>query len=240
MSPTTSVTLNSRQFTIFLTAFALATVLISLACQFIIYVAQHDYVYGLLPVINELFRVSGERNIPTLFSVILLSLSVALLLAVGFGARHTHSSHAWYWISLAIGFVYLAIDEGWALHEELSDYLTHLIGATHGALFYPWVIPAAIISFAVGLVYARFLLSLPRETALAFFIAGAMYVAGAVGLEMLEARHEEIVGATNLYYELLAHLEETLEMLSLIVFIRALIRYLAARHVEWVFAFTER
>ena len=49
---------------------------------------------------------------------------------------------------------------------------------------------------------------------------------------MLGGRQAELHGLENLTYQLFAHLEESLEMAGVILFIYALLRYLAEQYPE--------
>jgi hypothetical protein len=71
---------------------------------------------------------------------------------------------------------------------------------------------------------------LPKSTRREFLTAGALFVGGAVGLELLAGRYSEIHGVDNFIYSLHVTLEEGLEMLGVWVFIRALVRYIHATH----------
>ena len=63
-------------------------------------------------------------------------------------------------------------------------------------------------------------------------IAGSLYLGGAIGIEMLGGRQAELHSFENLTYQLFAHLEESLEMAGVILFIHALLRYLAEQYPE--------
>lgn len=72
-------------------------------------------------------------------------------------------------------------------------------------------------------------------------MAGALFLSGAVGFEMLEGKHvaqEGLAGKDDLYYMLLVTCEETLEMIGVIVFIYALTTYYVRHINEWVFNIT--
>jgi hypothetical protein len=63
-------------------------------------------------------------------------------------------------------------------------------------------------------------------------IAAALYIGGAVGLELVGGRYAEMHGLKNLTYSMIATAEETLEMAGVIVFIYALLRYIADNYIE--------
>ena len=127
----------------------------------------------------------------------------------------------------------MATDEGWSLHERLIGPVRGLLG--HGDLgifYFAWIIPAMAGVVLLGLLFLGFLSRLPSSTRWSFIIAGSLYLGGAIGVEMLGGRQAEIHGFENLTYQLFAHLEESLEMAGIILFIHALLRYLAEQYPE--------
>ncbi|MEX2173927.1 MAG: hypothetical protein WD872_06160 [Pirellulaceae bacterium] len=138
----------------------------------------------------------------------------------------TGDPFASYWLGLAAAFLLLSLDEVAMLHETMGTTFA-LVTQTDlkGVLLYPWVVPGLLLLGCFGLAYARFLLHLPRRTATLFVVAGAVFVAGAVGVEMLNARHHDLYGNTNLHYSLLTAFEEFLEMTGIVIFAAALVSY---------------
>jgi hypothetical protein len=173
-----------------------------------------------------LFSLSYEQNIPTFYSAILL-LGCSLLLAlVAVGARAHGERFVPHWWVLAAGFFYMAFDEMLEFHEQLSKLLS-----LEGVLHFSWIVPAGLLVLVLGAAYIPFLRALPRPIALRFVIAGAVYVGGAVGMELplgwWTVRH----GEDNLGYGLIDALEEALEMLGSTLFILALLDHLADK--DW-------
>ena len=204
-------------------------VIASVAGHVMKYIFGHPTVYGLV----SLFDVSQEQNIPTLFSVLLLITSSILLSLIFFLHRKQVAGLKMYWATLAIGFVYMAIDEFTQLHENLGISFIPLIGDhSSGFLYYSWVIPAMALMIFLALFYSSFLFKLPKATRISFIIAGIIYLTGLLGIEMLGGSYHELHGKENLTYSLISTLEESLEMLGLILFIRALLDYLSAHFSE--------
>jgi hypothetical protein len=57
-----------------------------------------------------------------------------------------------------------------------------------GAIAFFWVVPGTAFVFIVLLAYLRFLAHLPQTTRRLFLLAGALFVLGSLGLEMLTAQ----------------------------------------------------
>lgn len=173
------------------------------------------------------FSLREENNIPTWFSGVLILLCAAML---GLIARHKsrqHGPYAGQWKGLGAIFLFLAVDEVASLHEMTVSPLHTLFG-TSGFLLYAWLIPGTIFVAAVGLLYMGFLAHLPARIRTLFVSAGALYVGGAMGFEMLEGQYDTLFGTAGLGYVSLVAIEELMEMLGMTLFFYALAAYFAS------------
>ena len=98
-----------------------------------------------------------------------------------------------------------------------------------GVLFFSWVIPASVVVGALGLAFARFLGRLDAIDRRRFVIAGALYVGGALAMELPLGWWTEREGDDNLVYGMLDWVEETLELAGATFFLVALRARLARR-----------
>lgn len=185
---------------------------------------------GIVP----LFSMSYEGNVPTFYSAIILSLAAVLLAFSAIAAKKAQEKFVGHWWILSLGFFYIAIDEVFSIHEMAGGFFK-----LSGVLYFSWVIPAAIVVLVVGLSYVRFLQHLPRRTAYRFLIAGAMYVGGAVVMELPLGYWTDKHGSHNLGYGLIDALEESLEMLAINLFNLWLIDHLASKNVTLRFESSE-
>lgn len=229
------ILLNPLQVTPALSFIALVLVLISLLGQLVVYLTGHDHVYGLIELVN----VDSEQNIPTSFSVFLLMSSAVLLIVIAVLEKKHDRSDAVYWALLGLVFFFLAVDEGAAIHDMLNDPLRDVLGGDNLGMFYfPWVLPAAVGVLALLLFFAKFMRRLPAATRSGFLLAGAVYVSGSVGLEVVGAYYFEIYGKYYLSYILIATLEETFEMAGIILFIHTLLTHIADKYGSVLIRFT--
>jgi hypothetical protein len=173
------------------------------------------------------FDFNRERNLPTLFSTLLLLAAAGLLFRLGRQARGAFQYQRKYWYLLAGVFLFLTLDEGFQIHEQLSGRTQLVTGLENkGFLRYTWVLPY-VAGLAVGaLVLFNFLLALPRRIRTLFLLSGAIFVSGAVGLELFEGYVDTHYGDGNIYTALLCTLEELMEMTGVILFIYALLTHL--------------
>jgi len=175
--------------------------------------------------------VNNEKNLSTFFSVLLL-LGCALLLwkisrRLPSGQRFLN-----HWRMLSLLFVGMAGDEWLLLHERINEFLDDHFYTTD-FLYYDWVIPGSLFVLLVLLIYARFLRSLPPKTRHRFLLAGTLYTAGALGMEMVSGHYIYHHGLGNRgTLALLNGVEEAAEMFGLILFIYALLIYLRSLSIQ--------
>ena len=191
---------------------------------------------GLIP----LFDVDQEQNIPTFFSVLLILFIVLLLGTIAVLAQKERGPHVAKWAILAFGFMAMAFDEAFQFHEQLVLPLQSLLGNENlGVFHFTWVIPGIALVLLLGVFYSRFLFQLPPRTRLFFIIAGALYLGGAIGFELIDGRYADLHGQETLAYSLLTTVEEGLEMAGLIVFIWALLMHISERYEELLVRFAK-
>ena len=180
-----------------------------------------DRFYGLV----YMFSVGSDGNIPTFYSAFALLFCSGLLALTGLLTSVSKKPMKTYWYVLALIFVFLATDEMLELHEKLIEPLRAAL-QTSGMFHYAWIIPYAIATGAIGGVYLKFLLSLPRRTGIGFVISGSIFIAGAVGLEMVGGVLFESVGGKSPGYVVAQTIEEALEMIGIVMFIYFIADYI--------------
>jgi hypothetical protein len=178
---------------------------------------------GILPLLS----MSYEGNVPTFYTSAILGL-VSILCSISAASTKKHAAHFWI---LAAGFLYIAIDEVFQFHEFAGTFVKG-----SGVLFFTWVIPAAVVVLVVGLSFIPFLRSLPSKTRFWFLLSGAIYVGGAVGMELPLGWWTELHGTQNLGYALIDAVEEAMEMIGVNLFLLALIDRLADENVSLRFS----
>lgn len=178
----------------------------------------------------HLFSVRGESNIPTWFASSMLMLCSIILATIALGKKKTREGYVLHWAGLSAIFLYISVDEASRIHELASTPIQTALN-TGGVFSFAWVIPGTILVLIFLLAYARFLVALPRETRTLFIVAGAIFVMGAIGMEIIGGRYWEQQGGRDFTYAMMTSIEELLEMLGAIVFIYALLSYMRS-HME--------
>ena len=190
------------------------------------------FIFG-LDILFNLFYLDREQNIPTYFSALLLIIAALLLGFIAILNRKKGISHISEWTILSLGFLVMAFDEAFQVHEKMIVPVRSLIGAGNfGFFYYAWVIPGILLIVFLGIYFFRFFMDLSQKTRINFLIAAILFVGGAVGMELIGGRYAELYGVNNLTYSMIACVEEGLEMAGVIIFIRALLIYFQDNYHE--------
>lgn len=187
----------------------------------------HQLVPSVRSPLLAFFSLSCEGNFPTWYAALLLAGCGVALLAIAAGVRQSGAPLHRHWTFLGAVFLYMSLDEAVELHEHLGE-----IVELHGLLYFSWVVPAAVIVLLVGAAYLRFLRQLPPKTRWRFILAGALYVGGALVLELPLGWWAERAGRDNLIYGLIDWVEETLELVGATLFLTSLLGHLGEAHGE--------
>lgn len=173
----------------------------------------------------EFIRLDSEGNLPSAYSSGMMVLIAVLMFRAFSRERRLGLKTATAWSVLGGIFIYLALDELIAIHEHFIDagFLPHFDSFFH----FRWVILGIGLVVIVFGVFLPFLFRLPRPTAIRLFIAGAIYVSGVLGMEMIGGYILETIGQRTVLYSLETILEETLEDVGLVLALRTMILHLA-------------
>lgn len=189
----------------------------------------HDSHSSLLKPLG-LFYLDSERSIPTWYNSFLLFACAAALWLVARSMRPGEPFRL-HWRILALMLLLCAVDEVAQFHER-SMYVLERVIPRRGLLYYPWVLPAAVLVCLLSLSMRRMVYSLPRTTRRLFFFAAAVYLMGALGMECLGGLWVETHGTGNFVSELCIIAEETMELSGAALFLYAVLRHLQSRVSE--------
>lgn len=173
--------------------------------------------------ITDMFNLDNEYNFPTLYASLTLFFCSFLLLLINSVKKEIKFSK--HWFVLGIIFLLIATDEILVLHEQLSGPINSIL-KTNKILTFSWVIPGIIFLIIFIISYIKFLIDLPTKYRNLFIFSGAIYVFGAVGMEIIGSQIFSNYGSQNLFYALITNLEEVLEMLGVLLFIFTLLSYI--------------
>jgi hypothetical protein len=201
----------------------MAAAIVAVSLVFDILRTVHGDVVG-----DRLFIVYEEANIASWFTSMLLLVSAQLLAGIAFVRARERQTHVLPWFVLALIFVGMSLEEITDLHVYAMFPLRQALNLS-GLFYFSWVIVALPVVAVIGAMYVPFLLRLPRQTCRSFILAGALYVGGALGVEMLIGPVWESVGKQHIATLLMSHVEEAMEMIGIVVFISALLGYIASQ-----------
>lgn len=172
----------------------------------------------------RLFNFDSERNVPTYYSTILLFICALLLYLHGI-LNNTDRKMKVGWMTLAVTFLFLSIDEFIGIHESIGKLVREHVEVS-GYLYFAWVIPYGFFVVALVAVLFNFLRKLPAQTFYLFIGSGLLYVSGALGMEIVGAHEVSTNSRKTIEYAIYVTIEESLEIIGVSLFIFALIRHL--------------
>jgi hypothetical protein len=206
---------------------AVCLLIANVAGQFSRRVLGHGHLFGLI----DLFDADAESTVPAWYSSSTLLLCSFVIATIAWLEKAKGAPFVPHWAGLSLVFLFLSLDEALGIHERTIGPLRPIVNAPGGVGYSPWVIPYAAFALLVALAYLRFLAHLSPQMRRLFLLAGALYVGGAAGMEVVGSHYILRHSDESMTYVLLATIEELLEMLGVVIFIYALLSYLAAQEV---------
>lgn len=168
-----------------------------------------------------------EESFYTWFSTVMLSAAAFMCFFLSLKDHGQTKNVKTQWRILGSLFFLLSADEMLSFHERISGMLSTSF-TTSGMFEFAWVIPALVIIPIFFFLFLPFIRHLHTHVSYTIIIAGAIFVFGAVGMEMIagifisENNFQDDV-FTSPMYRFLVNIEEGLEVLGVIVFIKALL-----------------
>lgn len=175
--------------------------------------------------------VNNELSIPTWFSALLLAGGAVLMLVVALDPPPRTTPRRWRF--LAVVLAVMSADEVASYHETWVEPVRDGLSPT-GFLLQAWVIPGAVLVTLVAVSQVRFLGVLPATLARGLVLATAVFLAGALGMEMVGARYGEEWGTDTRRYDAMVAMEEGLEMAGAALVVVVLLAHLGRRRTRLV------
>lgn len=175
---------------------AVAVLAANAAVHLLAHASGHDHIYGLVPLLD----LDRESNLPSFFSALLLVAAALLLALLSRADVRVQPRDRRTWALLAVVVLAMALDEAASLHEMLIRPMREVLGPrAHGMLHFSWVVPAAALVVAFAWSLRGFLLRLPARRDGRVLLAGALYLGGALGMELAGGRHVAAHGSGDLF-----------------------------------------
>lgn len=182
----------------------------------------------LLNSIGRKFHLNSEMSFPAYYSSMLLWVACLIIGYIAYVEKEKSTKYWKHWILLSVLFLALSIDEMLAIHEEVTEYLRISLNIS-GPGQYAWAIVGTAFVIVLFIFFAKFLFSLPFKTQVRLYISAAVFLGGALGMELIGGYFGD-ADTTVLYHNIFVIIEESMEMFGVILFIRALLLYLRE---EW-------
>lgn len=166
--------------------------------------------------IHELFDLDSEISIPTWFSIIQLFMIGLIALLVANNTKTTPPPSKKGLTIFGLGFLYLSMDEGSAIHEKLThefhnNPLVPYFDGTHGI----WIVVYGVIGIIIlALLFKDILAAFKhyKKETFIFVIGMIVYLAGTAGSETITYFYVD--KGNPLVYAIEVCLEEFLEMVG--------------------------
>lgn len=171
------------------------------------------------------FDLGSGASLATWLTVVALVACAALLTLIALDEKAAATRLTRHWAALAVIAAGMSVDKQAQFHDAgLNPLLREHLGLG-GLLYQGWVVIAFASALVVLLTYRRFLLVLPSKVRRALLLAGALYVAGEAGMEMIggwlfERRGEDVLYASA------TTVEESLGLLGVVIALGALLTYI--------------
>ena len=225
--------LSAKRITRWLLSIIALLIFFNLVERAIVYWLNANYN---MQLISHYFNFDQESNFPSLYSALSLGFCSYLLAIIFIIKKAQKARYAKHWKALSLIFLFLALDEACSLHELLIPVLRRAIDA-RGILYFTWVVPAFFLLIVFLIVFKNFIKNLPTKTRTLFILAGGVYVAGALGMELVGGYIADTIGY-NTIYGLASTIEELLEMLGIVIFVNGLLSYIQSQLSELHFSFS--
>ncbi len=172
------------------------------------------------------FDLDGNWNMVVWFSSLTLLLAAALAWWIGKATHASGGSRVRHWYWLAVILTLMAVDAAIDLHG-LLNYPMRTYVVSSNTLFFAWVIPGLFFVIVVVAIYLKMVLALPRPVMRRVLTAGAVFVAGAVGMEVASGMSLSYFIDQPWVYQACASLEEVMEMIGVVILIDGFLLHLA-------------
>jgi hypothetical protein len=204
---------------------AKALIAVAIMLMLISFGQQCIWHLGLIHKPIWLFDADVETSFPTWYSVATLFL-VAIALILVARQEYAAKTGKWiYWAVLAAGFGLMSADEQLEIHERaFSPETAAMFHLPPGSVEIMQWFPVPVLA-VVGFAFARFVFSMPTHTRNGLILAGVIYVAGIVGVELVVNTLLGEVDHTTFEGALLVTAEESFEQAGVLVMLVVTMRH---------------
>ena len=191
--------------------------------MFVAHGLGYDVAMGFVPT----FHFDWEGNVPTFASTLLL-LFCGILASLTPSLSRADKPQTLAWRGIGAIFVLLAADEAFQIHEPLGAAVKSAMQADWMPYF-AWVVPYGAVLVLLAVIYLPWFLRLGLDTQIRVSLAAILFIGGALGMEILSSGYFENLDPDRekfrtLTGDLLATVEESMELLGAGLFLHTLLR----------------
>lgn len=179
--------------------------------------------YSIMSEPSRVFNIDQEANIPTWFTggiALYLAMTTSMIASV---VKSQGKNHSWGWRGISLMGIYISLDELSGIHELAINPIRENwdVGPW---LYQSWIIPAMALVVLISIIYSRFVWKLPMYSKFYLLLGGLIYLTGAIGVESIGGFVLNTQGLNDWYVQL-AHIEEFMEMMGLIIILYSVVEY---------------
>ena len=178
--------------------------------------------YSIMSEPSRVFNIDQEANIPTWFTAG-VAFYLAMMASIIALAVKSQGKSAWAWRGIALMSIYISMDELAGFHELAIDPIRDNWEISPW-LYQSWIIPAMALVVLISIIYSRFVWKLPMYSKFYLLLGGLIYLTGAIGVESIGGFVLNTQGLNDWYVQL-AHIEEFMEMMGLIIILYSVVEY---------------
>jgi hypothetical protein len=160
----------------------------------------------------------------------LLLIATGLLVVVAALAKQDADPQWRRWLALAGLFGFMSLDEAVNIDGHVAGFISGQLSTADPLNV---LMPFAVIAAALGGYFTPLLGRIPRLDAVRFVCCAAIFVGGALGMEIVSQLIGNAAGRNSVHYIFAASVEETLETVGCTLFCLTLGSYVSKRWRGW-------
>ncbi|MCP4143446.1 MAG: hypothetical protein GY755_24695 [Chloroflexi bacterium] len=225
-----STEINPKKILKILLGTTLVLVLLNVIALYLRFFPERYHVYNqlhefFLDIYIDRFSMNTEMNIPTFFATFQLLAASILLFIIAAWKKMQKDKFRIHWKGLAFLLLLFSIDEFTAMHERFTKLFKDLPDF-NGLFYFKWVIPGIAFVLIFGLLYLLFFLHLEKKYKILFLASAILFFGGALGFEVIGGRFANYNDTRNFSFQMIATVEETLELGGVSLLIYSLLAYM--------------
>ncbi len=166
--------------------------------------------------LNVLTDLDAEASIPTLLSVVQLAIVGCIASVIAVDIRRDRNRVDFGWFVVISSLFAMMFDEGLSFHERLIDPLRAALSLSAGGpLRFAWVIVGIPFALGLALLLRPFVRSLDPSVRRSLNLGVAIFLFGAIGLEMVGGKIQGTLGVDSFWYICEVMAEEGCEMFGI-------------------------